>query len=60
MKGNVAAIALVLIGSFFLLSNLGLINISLAELFKVWWPAILIVVGLALFFTPNGTKKNKD
>ena len=57
MKGNVAAIALVLFGSFFLLSNLGLVNVSLAELFRVWWPAILIVVGLALFFTPNGNKK---
>jgi len=41
MKGNVAAIALVLVGSFFLLSNLGLISVS-----------------LALFFTPNGHKKD--
>ncbi len=58
MRGNVAAIVLILVGSFFLLSNLGLINVSLAELFRVWWPAILIVVGLALFFTPNGNKKH--
>ena len=58
MKGNVAAIALVLTGLFFLLGNLGLINVSLAELVRVSWPAILIVLGLALFFTPNGSKKD--
>lgn len=54
MKGNIAAIVLVLVGSFFLLTNLGLIHISLVEVLKIWWPVILIVVGLALFFTPNG------
>ncbi len=31
MKGNVAAITLIAFGTFFLLSNLGLINVSLAE-----------------------------
>ena len=41
MKGNVAAIVLIVFGIFFLLTNLGLINISLAELLKTWWPAIL-------------------
>jgi hypothetical protein len=56
MKGNFAAIVLVLLGTFFLLSNLGLISVSLAELFKTWWPLILIAVGLMLFFTPNGKK----
>ncbi len=56
MKGNVAAIVLVVVGAFFLLSNLGLINVSLAELFKTWWPLILIAVGVALFLTPNGKK----
>jgi hypothetical protein len=56
MKGNFAAIVLVLLGTFFLLSNLGLISVSLAELFKTWWPVALIAVGLMLFFTPNGKK----
>jgi hypothetical protein len=51
MKGNVAAIVLVSVGTFFLLTNLGLINVSLAELLKTWWPVILIAVGLSLFFT---------
>jgi lia operon protein LiaF len=53
MKGNVAAIVLIAIGSFFLLNNLGLINVSLAELLKTWWPLILIAVGASLFFTPR-------
>ncbi|MBH2044616.1 MAG: hypothetical protein I8H87_14110 [Comamonadaceae bacterium] len=53
MKGNFAAILLVLVGAFMLLSNLGLINVSLLGLLKVWWPLILIVVGVMLFFTPG-------
>jgi len=57
MKGNVAAIVLVLLGTFFLLSNLGLIDISLIEVLRTWWPAILIVVGLGLFFTPDSRRK---
>jgi hypothetical protein len=57
MRGNVAAIVLVTLGAFFLLSNLGLINVSLAELFKTWWPVILIAVGLSMFALPNDRKK---
>lgn len=53
MKGNVAAIVLVLLGSFFLASNLGLIDISLMQIIKVWWPAILIALGLAMFINPK-------
>lgn len=55
MKGNVAAIVLVVLGVFFLLTNLGLISISLKELLMTWWPVALIAIGVALFFTP-GTK----
>ena len=57
MKGNIAAIVLVVLGVFFLLTNLGLISISLRELLRVWWPVALIAVGVALFFTP-GNKGN--
>lgn len=59
MKGNVAAIVLIVFGSFFLLSNLGLINVSLAQLFTTWWPAILIAVGVSLLFTREN-RKPKD
>ncbi len=53
MRGNGAAIVLIVIGSFFLLTNLGLIDISLREIFRTWWPLILIAVGISLFFTPG-------
>ena len=59
MKGNGAAIVLILLGSFFLLGNLGLINISLAELFKTWWPVILIAVGISLLFTRENRNSNR-
>ena len=54
---TIAAIVLVVLGVFFLLTNLGLISISLRELLRVWWPVALIAVGLALFFTPGDKKK---
>jgi len=58
MKGNFAAIVLVLAGVFFLLSNLGLINVSLMEIASTWWPAILIALGVAMFLTNKGQKKD--
>jgi hypothetical protein len=57
MKGNVAAIVLVLVGTYLLLGNLGLINVSLIEIFSIWWPALLIGLGLMLFFTAKPGKK---
>ena len=57
MRGNVAAIVLILAGGFMLLSNLGMIDISLRELLRTWWPLILIVVGIGLFLTPDRHKK---
>lgn len=57
MKGNVAAFVLIGFGTFFLLSNLGLINVSLAQIFTTWWPAILIAVGVSLLFTHNNNQK---
>lgn len=51
MKGNFAAIVLILVGSYFLLSNLGLLNISMREIIATWWPAILIGLGISMLFT---------
>ena len=53
MKGNFLAIVLVATGIFFLLNNLGRIDVSLWGLLRTWWPAILIAVGVALFFVPD-------
>ena len=38
---------------------LGLINVSLAQLFKTWWPAILIAVGISLLFTRENRNSNR-
>jgi hypothetical protein len=51
MKGNaIAALVLIIVGTLFLLNNLGFTNLSLGRLISTWWPAILIVVGLGLLF----------
>jgi uncharacterized membrane protein YhhN len=51
MKGNiVAALVLIVVGTLFLLKNLGFTNLSLGRLISTWWPAILVVVGLGLLF----------
>jgi len=56
MRGNIAAIVLILVGSYFLLSNLGLINVSMREIIATWWPAVLIAVGVSMFALPGGKK----
>jgi hypothetical protein len=51
MKSNVVgALALVVIGTLFLLKNLGYTDMSMGKLLSEWWPAILIVVGLGMLF----------
>ncbi|MBX7229854.1 MAG: DUF5668 domain-containing protein [Burkholderiaceae bacterium] len=57
MRGNFAAIVLVLVGIFFLLTNLGYVNISLMQILKTWWPVILIAVGISMFVMPDSHKK---
>lgn len=47
MRLSVGPILLIATGAVLLLTNLGLINIGqLKELFKVWWPVLLIIAGL--------------
>lgn len=59
MRGNVAAIVLIVVGSYFLLSNLGLINISLREVISTWWPLVLIAVGISMFVVPKDRSDKK-
>lgn len=56
MRGHFGAIVLVLVGTFLLLSNLGLVNVSLTALLRTWWPLILILIGLSMFLTPGSRK----
>jgi len=57
MKGNFAAIALTVIGALALAVNLDLIEFDLVTLLRKWWPLGLIVLGVALFFTPEGERQ---
>ncbi|MFA7292111.1 MAG: DUF5668 domain-containing protein [Rhodocyclaceae bacterium] len=60
MKGNFAAIVLIVTGALALAVNLGLFEIDLLGLLRTWWPLLLIVLGVGLFFTPEpgNSKKN--
>ena len=60
MKGNFAAIVLILVGVAFLLNNLGLLNFSVVEVLRVWWPVVLIAIGAALFLMPREKKTDND
>lgn len=53
MKGNFAAIALIVIGAIALGVNLDLFELDLVALIKKWWPLVLIALGAGLFFTPD-------
>jgi predicted amino acid-binding ACT domain protein len=57
MKGNFAAVALTVIGVIALAVNLDLIEFDLVTLLRKWWPMGLIVLGVALYFTPDGEQK---
>ena len=45
-KGKSIGILFIALGLIFLLNNLNLIEVSLAELIRVYWPVILIWLGV--------------
>jgi hypothetical protein len=57
MRGNVFAIVLVAAGALLLAANLGWLTLNLAEIARTWWPVVLILLGVGLFFTPPDSKK---
>lgn len=59
MKGNFAAIVLIVVGVLALAVNLDLIAIDILQLVRTWWPLVLILIGVGLFLTPapGGGKK---
>ncbi|MGB4062216.1 MAG: DUF5668 domain-containing protein [Azonexus sp.] len=57
MKGNFAAVALIAIGAIALAVNLDLFELDLVGLIRKWWPLVLIVLGVGLFFTPDDSSK---
>jgi len=58
MKGNFAASVLVGFGIVALAVNLGFFSIDLGALLRTWWPLGLVLLGVALYFTP-GDKPGK-
>lgn len=46
-RSRTGAIALIIVGALFLLSNLGMIP-QLGPLLHQWWPLILILIGVVM------------
>jgi hypothetical protein len=59
MKGNFAALVLVVTGALALAANLGWFEIDLLGLLRTWWPLLLILVGVGLYFTPEPGARKK-
>jgi|TARA_Y100000385_G_C12913409_1_gene559308 lia operon protein LiaF len=45
-KGKSIGILFIIIGLLFLLNNLNLIKVSVVEIIRVYWPVILIWIGI--------------
>jgi Domain of unknown function (DUF5668) len=53
-RPQTGAIVLILIGSIFLLVNLGVLPIrDVARLLSTWWPLILIAIGISMLVRPR-------
>ena len=60
MKGNFVAIALIVIGALAPGVNLERFEFDFARLARTGWPARLIALGVALFFTPATARSRID
>jgi hypothetical protein len=47
LRSRTGAIVLIIVGTLFLLSNLGVVP-QLGPLLRQWWPLILIVIGVIM------------
>jgi hypothetical protein len=53
-RSRTGAFVLILVGTIFLLINLGVLPVAeLRVLLAKWWPLILIVIGIALLGRPG-------
>jgi len=58
MRNNLTAIVLIVIGTIFLLKNLGVLGGSnFGKILATWWPLILIVVGVSLLVARGKAKR---
>ena len=54
MGNKVGGVVLLVLGGVFLLENLGLMpDIHIGRIITVWWPVILIAVGLRMLVKPE-------
>ena len=59
-KGKSIGILFIVLGLIFLLNNLNLIEVSLAKLIRVYWPVILIWLGLDNLLRKSINSDKKD
>ena len=59
-KGKSIGILFISLGLIFLLNNLNLIEVSLAELIRVYWPVILIWLGVDRLLRKSINEDKKD
>ena len=59
-KGKSIGILFIALGLIFLLNNLNLIEVSLAKLIRVYWPVILIWLGLDNLLRKSINSDKKD
>tara|TARA_B100000513_G_C11882622_1_gene179778 strand:- start:699 stop:884 length:186 start_codon:yes stop_codon:yes gene_type:complete len=59
-KGKSIGILFIALGLIFLLNNLNLIEVSLAELIRVYWPVILIWLGVDKLLRKSINEDKKD
>jgi hypothetical protein len=60
LKGKSIGILFIVLGLIFLLNNLNLIEVSLAELIRVYWPVILIWIGVDKLLRKSINEDKKD
>lgn len=54
------SLVLIVLGLYFLGKNLGYLDISASDFFKMFVPVMLIIGGLSILFKPRGERKNKE
>ena len=59
-KGKSIGILFIVLGVIFLMNNLNIITVSLAEIIRVYWPVILIWIGLDKLLRKTINQDKKD
>ncbi|MBF45417.1 MAG: hypothetical protein CMD38_03915 [Flavobacteriales bacterium] len=60
LKGKSIGILFIVLGVIFLLNNLNFIEVSLAELIRIYWPIILIWIGIDKLLRKSINQDKKD